>query len=58
MLKKDISELEAIIMTIRVVESQKGPYKSGWSLTTYLNVGFRNIADLILYPNCSSYTWK
>ena len=29
MLKKEIRELEAIIITIKVLDIQKGPYRSG-----------------------------
>lgn len=42
------SEAEATIMNTRVVEIQKGPYKSGCYFTTCLNGGVRVIAEITL----------
>ena len=54
MLKKEINELDAIIMTIKVLDIQKGPYKSGSSLTTSLKAGFNKIADFTRSQSSSS----
>jgi hypothetical protein len=39
---------------IRVVEIQKGPYKSGLSYSTYAKEGLRKTADLTLAKIASS----
>jgi hypothetical protein len=43
-----INELDAIIIMIRVVAIQKGPYKSGLLSITNLKEGFKKRAALIL----------
>jgi hypothetical protein len=43
-----INELDAMIIIIRVVAIQKGPYKSGLLSITNLKEGFKKRAALIL----------
>ena len=53
-----MSELARMMTPIRVVDIQKGPYKSGLSYRTQLNAGFRKIADLTLAKICYSSILK
>ena len=54
--KKLINELEATIITTRVLAIQNGPYKSGLLPTTCLKAGFSLIADITLSWISSSST--